>query len=293
MVEEQLAHGTVGIGEDVLPGLDVHHALVQVHGAARLAGHGLGHEGGGHVVLERRLAHGALEHQDLVGQVQGLTVTEVDFHLRGAFLVDQGVQIQALGLAPVVHVLEQRVELVGRIDGKRLATRLLAARATDGCLERQVGVFAALGQVELHLRRDDGLPAAVGVHLQHALEDIARRDLDGVTHLVVGVVDHLRGRLDGPGHEEDRVGVGATEHVDVRRVQQLVVDVVLDIVAGDRLQQHAFGQAHALLAEELAGRRDLAPGDAGQVADQAFHFGDLVFLQPAGELVELATHGDL
>src|SRR5690606_8887801 len=34
----------------------------------------------------------------------------------------------------------------------------------------------------------------------------------------------------------------------------------------------------------------LAPGDAGQVADQAFHFGDLVFFQPVGELIEFGTH---
>ncbi len=78
-------------------------------------------------MLERRLAHGALEHQDLVGQVQCFAVTEVDLHLRGAFFVDQGVQIQALRFAPVVHVLEQRIELVGGVDGERLAAGFLAA----------------------------------------------------------------------------------------------------------------------------------------------------------------------
>ncbi len=127
MVQEQLAHGAVFTGEDVAPGLEVDDALVQVHRAAWLAGHRLGHEGGGNVVLERRLTHGALEHQDLVGQVQCFAVTEVDLHLRGAFLVDQGVQIQALRFAPVVHVLEQRIELVGGVDGERLAAGFLAA----------------------------------------------------------------------------------------------------------------------------------------------------------------------
>ena len=204
-------------------------------------------------MLERGLAHGALEHQDLVGQVQRLAVTEVDLHLRGAFLVDQGVQVQALRFAPVVHVLEQRVELVGGIDGERLAAGLLATGTTDRRLERQVRVLAALGQVELHLRRDDGLPATVGIHLQHTLEDVARRQLDGVAHLVVGVVDHLGGGLDRPGHEEHRVRIGPAEHVDVRRVEQLVVDVVLDVIAGHGLQQHAFRQAHALFVEKLVG----------------------------------------
>jgi len=56
------------------------------------------------------------------------------------------------------------------------------------------------------------------------------------------------------GTEEHRVRVGPAEHVDVRRVEQLVVDIVLDIVTGHGLQQHAFRQAHALLVEKLVGR---------------------------------------
>ena len=46
-------------------------ALVHVHRAARLAGDRLGHEGGVHVVAQRRLAHRALEEEHLVGQASG------------------------------------------------------------------------------------------------------------------------------------------------------------------------------------------------------------------------------
>ncbi|CRS20084.1 hypothetical protein PAERUG_P48_London_17_VIM_2_01_13_05448 [Pseudomonas aeruginosa] len=285
MVQEQLAHGAVGIGEDVLAGLHVDDALVQVHRAARLAGHRLGHEGRGDVVLERGLAHGALEHQDLVGQVEGVAMTEVDLHLRGAFLVDQRIQVKALGLAPVVHVLEQRVELVGGVDGERLTPGFLASGAAHRGLQRIVGVVAALGQVELHLWRHDRPPALVGIHLQHALEDVARRQLDGIAELVEGVVDHHRGGLDGPGDEEHGILVRAADHIDVGRVEQVVVNVVFHVVAGDGLQQNALRQAHALFRDEFVGRRDLAAGDACQIGNQAFHFGDLAFLQPAGQLV--------
>jgi len=66
-------------------------------------------------------------------------------------------------------------------------------------------------------------------------------------------VDHLGGGLDGPGHEKYGVRVRAAEHVDIGRVEQLVVDIVLDVIAGHGLQQHAFRQAHAFLAEELVG----------------------------------------
>lgn len=96
VVQEQLAHAAVFIGEDRLAGGDVDHALVQVHGATRLVGDRLGHERGSDVVLERGLTHGALEHGDLVGQIQCVAVTEVDFHLRRAVFVDQRVRVQAL-----------------------------------------------------------------------------------------------------------------------------------------------------------------------------------------------------
>ncbi|MNN14888.1 hypothetical protein D3C81_1279700 [compost metagenome] len=225
--------------------------------------------------------------------MQGVAVAEVDFHLRGAFLVDQGVQIQALRLAPGVHVLEQRVELVGGIDRERLAAGLLAPGAAHRRLQRVVGVVAALGQVELHFRRDDRLPALLGVQRQHVLEHVARRQVGGVADLVVAVVDHQGGRLGGPGHQEHGVVVRAAEHVDVGRVEQLVEELVLDVVAGDALQQHALRQAHAAFGEELAGRRDLAAGDAVEVADQALHLDDPAFLQPAAQPVLLASHNNL
>ncbi|MCY1183390.1 hypothetical protein D9M73_240060 [compost metagenome] len=45
--------------------------------------------------------------------------------------------------------------------------------------------------------------------------------------------------------------------------------------------------------EELGGGRNLAAGDAGQVADHAFDFGDPVFFQPGGQLIEGGVHTDL
>ncbi len=88
-----------------------------------------------------------------------------------------------------------------------------------------------------------------------------------------------------------RVRVGAADHVDVGRVEQVVVDVVVDKVPGHRLQQHTFRQAHASFVQmNLLVGDDLAAGNAGQVADHAFDFCDLVVFQPIGELVEVVTH---
>jgi len=70
-----------------------------VHGAARFGFHGFGHEGGEDAVAQRRLAHGALEQEHPVGQFERVAVGEIDLHLAGAGLVDQGLHAQFMGLA--------------------------------------------------------------------------------------------------------------------------------------------------------------------------------------------------
>ena len=107
-----------------------------MHGTARFIGDRLGHEGCHHIVLERRLAQSPLEHENLVGQRERVAVTEIDLHLGGPFLMDQRIDIQPLGFAPVVHILEQGIKLVGRINGEGLAPRFLASAAPNRWLQR-------------------------------------------------------------------------------------------------------------------------------------------------------------
>ena len=109
-----------------LPVLRVHHALVDVHGAAGLARHRLRHERRVHLVAERRLARRALEHEHLVGERHRVAVDQVDLHLRRAVLVDQRVDLDLLRLAEGVDVVEQRIELVDRGDAVGLAADLRA-----------------------------------------------------------------------------------------------------------------------------------------------------------------------
>ncbi len=106
-----------------------------------------------------RFPHGALEQEHLVGEIDGVTVQEVDLHLGGAGLVDQGIHLQLLGLAVVVHVLEDGIEFVDRIDAERLASRLGAAVAAHRRHQRIVGVFVALDQIEFELGGHHRLPA--------------------------------------------------------------------------------------------------------------------------------------
>jgi hypothetical protein len=125
-----------------------------MQGAARLLLHGLGHEGRVHIVLERRLAHRALEHEHLVRQGHGIAVAEVDFHLRGAVFVDQRIDVEFLRLGVVVHVLDEILELRDRVDAVGQARGLLAPAATHRWLELVVRIGVARHQIELHLRRD-------------------------------------------------------------------------------------------------------------------------------------------
>ncbi|UUZ54973.1 hypothetical protein LP419_03275 [Massilia sp. H-1] len=67
----------VGLAEQVGPGARVEHALVHMHGRARLIGERLGHEGGVHVVLERGLMQQALEVKQVVGHGQRLAAEKI------------------------------------------------------------------------------------------------------------------------------------------------------------------------------------------------------------------------
>ena len=175
-LQEQVGEGAVRGAEQIGAAVEVEHALVDVHGAARLALHRLGHEGRVDAVLERGLAQRALEQERLVGELERLAVVEVDLHLRGAALVGQRVDVDDLRLAPVVDVLEDRVELVDRLDAIALPGRLGTARAADRRLQRVVRILVDLGQEELELGRDYRPPAVVRIAVEHAPQHLARRD---------------------------------------------------------------------------------------------------------------------
>jgi hypothetical protein len=99
---------------------------VDVHRTARLLGHRARHEGREDIVAQRGLAHGALEREHLVGERQRIAVQEIDLELRRAGLVDQRVHVQLLRLAEIVHVLDDRIELVDGVYASRTGARIPA-----------------------------------------------------------------------------------------------------------------------------------------------------------------------
>ncbi len=123
---------------------------------------------------QRRLAQRALEEEDLVGQAQRVGVEEVDLHLAGTDLVDQRVDVQLHALAVGVDVLEQRVELVDRVDRVGLARGLAAPAAADRRLQRHVGVGVARHQVELELGRHHRRPSPSASYSSHTRRSTER-----------------------------------------------------------------------------------------------------------------------
>ena len=90
-------------------------------------------------MAQRGLADGALEEEHLVGQAERMGVEEVDLHLPRADLVDERVDVEFHLLAVGVDVLEQRVELVDRVDRVGLARGLERLRPRGG----RNGVFGS------------------------------------------------------------------------------------------------------------------------------------------------------
>ena len=257
---------------------------MQVHGAARLLGHRLRHERGIHLVPHRRLAGGALEQKGLVGEAHGVAVQQVDFHLRGAGLMDQGIDFDVLGFAERIHVVEQRIELVDRGDAVRLAADFRAARAAHRRLQGIVGIDVGFHQEELELRRHHRFPAVRLVQIEHPPQHVARRHGDRPAVAVEAVMNDLGGGFRGPGHHPHGLRIRLQHDVDVGRIHGALI---VRIVAGHRLQEYRLGQPHALLFGEFLGRHELAAGHAGHVRNDGFDFRDAVFFQ---ELLNRAGH---
>ena len=78
------------------------------------------------------------------GQFERVAVQQVDLHLPHAFFVDQGVDLEALAFAEVVHIVEHRVELVDRVDIERLPAEFGPPGAAYRRLQRHLRIEIGL-----------------------------------------------------------------------------------------------------------------------------------------------------
>jgi len=156
----------------------VQQALVDVHGAAGVAGKRLGHEAGLQAVLAGQVAQRAFEQKHLIGQLQRRAVLQVQLVLAVAYLVQQGVGGDALLVAVLFQLGKERFVLPGVVQRVGRRHRL---------------ALAAVGgqQVKLDFRRHDWCQAIGGKRRQHTLEHVARRKRHRRALAVVTIVDQL------------------------------------------------------------------------------------------------------
>ena len=291
---EHVAVRPARVGEQVLAGLLVDQRDVQVHGAARLVLHRLGHEGGIDAVLQRHLAHDALEHQHLVGQAHRVAVQEVDLQLGGARFMDQGVDRQARRLGIFVDRVDQVFVFCDRFQAIGLGRGLGPARAAGGRRQRQVRVRVEGGQVEFQLGSDHRSPAPRGIERHHRLQHLARRRGPGRSVRVQGVGEDIgRRRLET---WRDAQGLRVRPHDHVRILIGLVFPVAVGVFAGHRHREHAGGQAQRAFArrlDQLGRRQHLAAQNAVDVGDQALDLADAALLDPGFEVCHAGLLGHL
>ena len=224
-------------------------------------------------MLERRFADGALEQEHLVGELDRIAVAQIDFELAGALFVDQRVDLQALAFGEMVDVVDEFVEFVDAGDRIARAAADRPAGAADRRRQRIVGVRVLAHEVEFDLRRHDRLQATSRHSCDHALQNVARRELDEASVLVDEIADDLRRRIALPRNDRQRRQIGHEFEVAVVfRVGEVVA--VFGIAAGDRHHEYGGRKRRRGVGGGLLRRHHFAAGDAGLVGGDALYVFD-------------------
>ena len=188
---------------------------------------------------------------------------KINFHLARADFVNQRIDIQPLRLAIIVHIFKQRIELVHRIDAIRLATRLRAAAATDRRLQRNIRIDVTRGQIKLQFRRDDRRPAFFMVHAEHTAQHRARREIHDLAIEKETIVNHLRGRIDGPRDDANGFRIGFQNHVWIVVGHDRIDFLRLGIIPRHGLHHHRLRQPQTLVLTKFRARQNFAARHPG------------------------------
>ncbi len=178
-------------------------ALMDVHAAAVLAVHRLGHEGRVHAVVGRDLLDDEADDHDPVGHGQRLVVVRVDLVLRRGDLVVAGLHGDAELVEGAHGLLAQVVAEVGGQDVEVAA--VVGELGLVGVLEVEVLELGADVEVEAQLRGA----------LDLAAEHPARVALERLVVAVEHVAEDERGALAALGPRQDREGVPVGHGDDV------------------------------------------------------------------------------
>src|SRR5690554_996023 len=119
----------------------------------------------------------------------------------------QGVDVDTLGFAEVVDLLEHRVELVNCIYPIGLSAGLAPAGAADRRAERIVRIIVALDEIEFELYRHHWDPVLLFKKTEHSFQHMTCRKRNGSSVEIIGVADDLSSWIRIPGHQADSIGI--------------------------------------------------------------------------------------
>ena len=180
---------------------------------------------------------------------------QVDLHLSGAILLDDGIYGQPRVLGVAVNRIDDRAVFIDRRHGIGLVAAAPASGAAHRRFDRFIGVQVGPCQVKLQLGRDHRFPALLRIAIHDVLEHVARRNADRAAVAIEQVVNNLQRGLLGPGYRLGGGHVGLQYHVALR---PLVDDVHFDVPAGYRLVKDGNGQVGFMIRVELAQGHSLA-----------------------------------
>ena len=257
------------VAEDIAAA-GVHHALVQVHGAALRARDRLGHKDRVHAMLDSNLFGRVLEQECLVRHLHWVAVHQVDLVLGHAHFVNPGVGVDAQSDQRIAELVPERRQLVEHVQAKGRLADFAFAIARHGRRERQGGVVVRRGQIKLEFRRDHRRQALGGVTRDHLLQQAARRKRAGLAVHLNAIVDGEGARRAAPRRKLERAVVRRKAHVRVRVRKNRIVG----IVTGDALHRDGLRNAQLRATGKAAGGHQFAAWVARDVGKDAFDLAD-------------------
>ena len=212
-VHKPLAGRAISVTEDVLAAGHVFHALVQVHGAARLARHRFGHEHGVQTVAQRHLFGRVLEQKSLVSRSHRVAVHEVDFVLALAHFMKPGVGAHTQLVQSGVEFVPERGQLVEHVHAEGRLPHLGTPTPTHGYGQRLHGVGDGGSQVKLDFRCHHGPQTQRVITDHYGLEDGPRSEWTQLACQIDAIVHRHIAWDRRPGHPPQSGHVRHQAHV--------------------------------------------------------------------------------
>ena len=258
-VEKRICLATLRAGKDVLTSLNIQDRVVNVHCRSRFIRNRFRHECCITIVTQCSLTDQAFEVKYFVSQFHGITVQQIDLKLTSTAFLRDAINLETLRFCKVINVVDNRAKLINR--SHRIC--LTCSRGATGTAHHWTNflgwIYIAGHKEEFHFRGHDRLPAFVAVHFHNALQDVARREWNGLAVAIKGVMDHLKRPITGPRCCSCSGHVGAQNHVFF---DEALIACGFTPSACNGLVKDTVWQMKRVLAHEFLGRHRFAARDA-------------------------------